>query len=65
MRSHPAALPSAVLENIRTLRELHALEERQQRDYVAWLQGRVPIEVVRADDAQLARYRERLLVMMR
>jgi hypothetical protein len=65
MRTHVDAAQASVLGTVSTLRDLHALELQQQRDYIAWLEGRAPEAVVRADDARVTEYRNRLMVAMR
>jgi len=65
MRTHGDVVQGSVLGTVSTLRDLHGLELQQQRDYVAWLEGRTPEAVVRADDARIAEYRNRLVVAMR
>jgi hypothetical protein len=65
MRTHGDMVQGSVLGTVSTLRDLHGLELQQQRDYVAWLEGRTPEAVVRADDARIAEYRNRLVVAMR
>jgi hypothetical protein len=65
MRTHVDAVQNTVLSSFSMLRDLHTLELQQQRDYIGWLEGRVPEEVVRADDARIAEYRNRLMVAMR
>jgi hypothetical protein len=65
MRTHVDAVQNTVLSSFSMLRDLHTLELQQQRDYIGWLEGRVPEEVVRADDARIAEYRNRLMVATR
>ena len=65
MRTHVDAVQSSVLGTVSTLRDLHEIEQQQQRDYIAWLEGRTPEAVVRADDARIVEYRNRLVVAMR
>ncbi len=65
MRTHVDAVQNSVLCTVTTLRDMHELERQQQRDYIAFLEGRTPEAVVRADDARIAEYRNRLLLAMR
>ena len=65
MRTHTDVVQGSVLGTVSTLRDLHELERQQQRDYIAWLEGRTTEAVVRADDARIAEYRSRLVAVMR
>jgi hypothetical protein len=65
LRSHVDVARSAIGQRVGTLHALQDLEAQQQRDYVAWLEGRTTEEVVRADDARVQQLRQRLLDEMR
>lgn len=64
LRAHPGSAWAAE-ERIGTYQRLQQLEAQQQRDYLAWLQGRVSEQVVRADDARVRACREEVLAQMR
>jgi hypothetical protein len=65
LRAHADVVRSAAADRIGTYQRLQQLEAQQQRDYLAWLQGRASEEVVRADDARVRAYREKVLAQMR
>jgi hypothetical protein len=65
LRERVDQVRSAVGQRVGTLHVLQELEAQQQRDYLAWLQGRTTVDVVRADEVHVRAARERLLDEMR